>query len=140
MAPARSRPRQLSDGGRALDIATGTGDLAFELAGRVGASGEVIGVDFSEQMLAIARQKAAASTDRARASVVRFEQANALALPYADGEFDAATVGFGARNFGDLERGLSEIARVLSPGGRVVILEMTTPRRAAAVGLLQSVV
>ena len=121
---------QLSDGGRALDVATGTGDLAFELAGRVGASGEVIAVDFSEQMLAVARQKAAASTDRARASVVRFEQANALALPYSDGAFDAATVGFGARNFGDLERGLSEIARVLRPGGRVVILEMTTPRRA----------
>lgn len=120
---------ELSAGDRALDVATGTGDLAFELAGRVGPSGEVIAADFSEQMLSVARQKAAASADRARVSVVRFEQANALELPYQDASFDAATVGFGARNFSDLERGLSEIVRVVRPGGHVVILEMTTPRR-----------
>jgi demethylmenaquinone methyltransferase/2-methoxy-6-polyprenyl-1,4-benzoquinol methylase len=60
---------------------------------------------------------------------VRFEQANALALPYADGEFAAATVGFGARNFSDLDRGLAEMARVVKPGGRVVILEITTPQK-----------
>jgi demethylmenaquinone methyltransferase/2-methoxy-6-polyprenyl-1,4-benzoquinol methylase len=58
---------------------------------------------------------------------LRFEQANALELPYRDDEFDAATVGFGARNFSDLERGLSEMARVVRPGGRVVVLEITTP-------------
>ena len=106
-------------GDRALDVATGTGDLAVELAGRVGPSGEVVGVDFSEQMLAEARRKAP----------LRFEWANALDLPYADGSFDAATVGFGARNFSDLDRGLAEMARVVRPGGKVVVLEITTPRK-----------
>jgi demethylmenaquinone methyltransferase/2-methoxy-6-polyprenyl-1,4-benzoquinol methylase len=61
---------------------------------------------------------------------IRFQVANALALPFDDDEFDAATVGFGARNFADLERGLGEMVRVVRPGGRVVILEITTPRRA----------
>jgi demethylmenaquinone methyltransferase/2-methoxy-6-polyprenyl-1,4-benzoquinol methylase len=117
---------ELSSGDRALDVATGTGDLALELATRVGASGEVIGVDFSERMLELARAKAAASPG---AAVVRFETGNALALEYPDDGFDAATVGFGARNFSDLGRGLSEMARVVRPGGRVVVLEITTPRR-----------
>jgi demethylmenaquinone methyltransferase/2-methoxy-6-polyprenyl-1,4-benzoquinol methylase len=107
-------------GDRALDVATGTGDLAVELAGRVGATGEVVGCDFSGEMLALARQK---DPD------IRWEQANALDLPYADAEFDAATVGFGARNFSDLEQGLGEMARVVRPGGRVVVLEITTPTR-----------
>ncbi len=66
---------------------------------------------------------------RPPASRLRFETANALALPYADDEFDAATVGFGARNFSDLDRGLREMARVVRPGGRVVVLEITTPTR-----------
>lgn len=112
---ARLRP-----GGRALDVATGTGDLAIALARRVGPSGEVVGSDFSEGMLERARAK-----DHA----VRWEQANALALPYADGTFDAATVGFGARNFSDLRQGLGEMARVVRPGGRLVVLEITTPTR-----------
>jgi demethylmenaquinone methyltransferase/2-methoxy-6-polyprenyl-1,4-benzoquinol methylase len=107
-------------GDRVLDVATGTGDLALELAGRVGSSGEVVGVDFSERMLALAREKAPG---------VRFEVGNALALPYADGSFDAATVGFGARNFSDLSQGLGEMARVVRPGGRVVVLEITRPQR-----------
>ena len=111
----------LSPGDRALDVATGTGDLALELATRVTPGGEVVGMDFSERMLELAREKAGA--------LVRFEAGNALALDYADGEFDAATVGFGARNFSDLQRGLSEMARVVRPGGRVVVLEITTPRR-----------
>jgi demethylmenaquinone methyltransferase / 2-methoxy-6-polyprenyl-1,4-benzoquinol methylase len=118
---------ELSPGGRALDVATGTGDLALELATRVGAGGEVVGVDFSERMLELARIKAG---ERAPGGVnVRFETGNALALAYPDAEFDAATVGFGARNFSDLDRGLSEMARVVRPGGRVVVLEITTPRR-----------
>jgi demethylmenaquinone methyltransferase/2-methoxy-6-polyprenyl-1,4-benzoquinol methylase len=79
-------------GSRALDVATGTGDLAIALARRVEPGGEVVGSDFSEGMLALARRKAPA---------LRWEWANALALPYADGAFDAATVGFGARNFSD---------------------------------------
>jgi demethylmenaquinone methyltransferase/2-methoxy-6-polyprenyl-1,4-benzoquinol methylase len=116
----------LEPGGRALDVATGTGDLALELARRVALDGEVIGTDFSERMLELARAKAEGSAVGGR---VRFEPANALALPYRDGEFDAATVGFGARNFAELDRGLAEMARVVRPGGRVVVLEITTPRR-----------
>jgi demethylmenaquinone methyltransferase / 2-methoxy-6-polyprenyl-1,4-benzoquinol methylase len=116
---------ELAAGGRALDVATGTGDLALELATRVGPSGSVVAGDFSERMLELARTKAAA----AGAGNVRFETANALALPYADDAFDAATVGFGARNFSDLARGLSEMVRVVRPGGRVVVLEITTPTR-----------
>jgi demethylmenaquinone methyltransferase/2-methoxy-6-polyprenyl-1,4-benzoquinol methylase len=110
-------------GDRALDVATGTGDLALELARRVMPGGEVVGSDFSEGMLEHARRKAVGT------SGVRFEPANALALPYADGEFAAATVGFGARNFSDLDQGLREMARVVRPGGRVVVLEITTPTK-----------
>ena len=113
----------LAPGDRALDVATGTGDLALELARRVGPAGEVVGSDFSEGMLEHARRKGADAAN------VRFEQANALALPYADGEFAAATVGFGARNFSDLAQGLREMTRVVRPGGRVVVLEITTPTR-----------
>jgi demethylmenaquinone methyltransferase/2-methoxy-6-polyprenyl-1,4-benzoquinol methylase len=102
---------------RALDVATGTGDLAIELA-RQGF--DVVGSDFSEGMLERARAKAPA---------LSWEIADALALPYGDGAFDAATVGFGARNFGDLEQGLREMVRVVRPGGRVVILEITTPQK-----------
>jgi demethylmenaquinone methyltransferase/2-methoxy-6-polyprenyl-1,4-benzoquinol methylase len=76
-------------------------------------------------MLELARAKAGA----AGALTVRFESANALALPYADDAFDAATVGFGARNFSDLAGGLREMVRVVRPGGRVVVLEITTPQR-----------
>ncbi len=116
----------LEPGGRALDVATGTGDLALELVRRVAPDGEVIGTDFSERMLELAAAKAGGSGARAG---VRFEAANALALPYDDGEFDAATVGFGARNFAQLDQGLCEMARVVRPGGRVVVLEITMPRR-----------
>ena len=120
----------LSPGARVLDVATGTGDLAFELGHRVAPDGVVVGADFSENMLQIARDKAAATarvTTAPAGVTIRFEQANALALPYDDGEFDAATVAFGARNFADLERGLAEMARVVRPGGHVVVLEITTP-------------
>jgi demethylmenaquinone methyltransferase / 2-methoxy-6-polyprenyl-1,4-benzoquinol methylase len=113
--------------GRALDVASGTGDLAIELAARMGPGGEVVGTDFSERMLELARAKAAARN--ATGAALRFEPANALALPYGDSSFDAATVGFGARNFADLDGGLREMARVVKPGGRVVVLEITTPSR-----------
>jgi demethylmenaquinone methyltransferase/2-methoxy-6-polyprenyl-1,4-benzoquinol methylase len=115
-------------GGSALDVATGTGDLALELARRVGPDGEVIGTDFSTRMLELARAKAAAPGLQV-AGGLRFEFANALELPYLDGAFDAATVGFGARNFASLERGLVEMVRVVRPGGRVVVLEITTPTK-----------
>ncbi|MGA2321150.1 MAG: class I SAM-dependent methyltransferase [Solirubrobacteraceae bacterium] len=115
-------------GSRVLDVATGTGDLAIELARRVSPDGEVVGNDFSESMLARARTKAsAAGSQMIRPS---FEWGDALELPFEEDSFDAATVGFGARNFADLARGLSEMARVVRPGGRVVLLEITTPTRA----------
>ncbi|HZH24844.1 MAG TPA: ubiquinone/menaquinone biosynthesis methyltransferase [Solirubrobacteraceae bacterium] len=110
----------LGPGGRALDVACGTGDLAVELSRRVGPSGEVVGSDFSDAMLERARRKSGA---------VDWQWANALALPHENDHFDAATVGFGARNFSDLDRGLSEMARVVRPGGRVVVLEITVPQR-----------
>lgn len=119
-------------GGQALDVATGTGDLALELARRVGPSGAVVGSDFSERMLTLARTKA-----QGLGLPVRFEAGNALDLPYEDGSFDAATVGFGARNFSDLRRGLEEMSRVVRPGGRVVVLEITTPDRPPLSSLLE---
>ena len=126
----RSRAVELAavgPGARVLDVATGTGDLAFALAEAVAPGGEILATDFSEKMLEIARRKALArgTVDAA----VSFSTANALALPFGDDEFDAATVGFGVRNFSDLAQGLSELVRVVRPGGRVVILEMTTPVR-----------
>ena len=111
----------LAPGDSALDVATGTGDLAIELERRVAPGGEVVGVDFSERMLELAREKA---------PTIRFETGNALDLRFDDDGFAAATVGFGARNFSDLRRGLAEMARVTRPGGRIVILELTTPQRA----------
>jgi demethylmenaquinone methyltransferase/2-methoxy-6-polyprenyl-1,4-benzoquinol methylase len=107
-------------GDSALDVACGTGDLAIELARRVEPGGTVIGSDFSEEMLTRARAKAPA---------IDWEWGNALELPYATNRFDAATVGFGARNFSDLDRGLAEMTRVVKSGGRVVVLEITTPHR-----------
>jgi demethylmenaquinone methyltransferase/2-methoxy-6-polyprenyl-1,4-benzoquinol methylase len=125
----RSRAADLAavgPGGRVLDVATGTGDLAIELARRVWPGGEVVGSDFAEGMLARARAK----TPHGASVLPRFQWGDALALPFEDDSFDAATVGFGARNFADLGRGLSEMTRVVRPGGRVVVLEITTPSRA----------
>jgi demethylmenaquinone methyltransferase / 2-methoxy-6-polyprenyl-1,4-benzoquinol methylase len=123
---ARTADRvQLEAGDSALDVCCGTGDLAFELARRVGPEGRVVGCDFSERMLELARDKAG---DAATAPVA-FEWADALELPYENASFDAVTVGFGVRNLADLDRGLEEMARVLRPGGRLAILEITQPRR-----------
>ena len=119
----RARAADLADvgsGDAVLDVATGTGDLALELARRVGPTGVVIGSDFSEQMLALARVKAPELT---------WDLGNALELGYDSDRFDAVTVGFGARNFSDLDQGLREMTRVAKPGGRVVVLEITTPTR-----------
>jgi demethylmenaquinone methyltransferase / 2-methoxy-6-polyprenyl-1,4-benzoquinol methylase len=119
---------RLHPGGRALDVATGTGDLALELAERVSPGGEIVATDFSERMLDHARDKMSARSFGPGTRVL-VRSANALALPFEDGEFDAATVGFGARNFSDLTLGLSEMTRVVRPGGRVVVLEITAPQR-----------
>ena len=115
----------LDPGDAALDVCCGTGDLALELSRRVAPGGTVVGCDFSEPMLDLAREK---GRDPASGGV-RFEWADALELPYDPERFDAVTVGFGVRNLADLDRGLHEMARVLRPGGRLVILEITTPRR-----------
>jgi demethylmenaquinone methyltransferase/2-methoxy-6-polyprenyl-1,4-benzoquinol methylase len=103
-------------GDRVLDACCGTGDLALASL-RVG--GRVTGLDFSEPMLERARKKS---------SDVEWVHGDALALPFEDGSFDAATVGFGVRNLADLERGLAELRRVLRGGGRVGVLEITRPR------------
>jgi len=103
-------------GDRVLDSCCGTGDLALAAAR---AGGRVTGLDFSEPMLERARRKS---------SEVEWIRGDALALPFEDGSFDAATVGFGARNLADLESGLRELRRVLRPGGRLGILEITRPR------------
>jgi demethylmenaquinone methyltransferase/2-methoxy-6-polyprenyl-1,4-benzoquinol methylase len=116
---------ELAPGDSALDVCCGTGDLALELSRRVAPGGRVVGCDFSEPMLDLAREKAAATG----AAGVRFEWADALELPYDTGRFDAVTVGFGVRNLADLDRGLSEMERILKPGGRCVILEITQPTR-----------
>jgi demethylmenaquinone methyltransferase/2-methoxy-6-polyprenyl-1,4-benzoquinol methylase len=145
---------RVSPGSRVLDVATGTGDLALEVARRVAPGGEVVGSDFSEGMLSRAREKARREgvlRDGARGEEalregtrrdeagregtrregvnVRFEWGDALELPYPGDSFDAATVGFGVRNFADLGRGLAEMARVVAPGGRIMVLEFTTPTR-----------
>jgi demethylmenaquinone methyltransferase/2-methoxy-6-polyprenyl-1,4-benzoquinol methylase len=103
-------------GDRVLDAACGTGDLAI-IAAKHGAN--VTGLDFSEQMLVRARRKA---------PEIEWVQGDLLALPFPDGSFDAATVGFGIRNVADLQRGIDELRRVLKPGGRLAILEITRPR------------
>jgi demethylmenaquinone methyltransferase/2-methoxy-6-polyprenyl-1,4-benzoquinol methylase len=112
-------------GDSALDVCCGTGDLTLELARRAGPSGRVVGSDFSERMLDLAREKPV--PDGAAKPI--FEWGDALELPYDAGGFDAVTVGFGVRNLADLDRGVAEMARVLKPGGRLVILEITQPAR-----------
>jgi demethylmenaquinone methyltransferase/2-methoxy-6-polyprenyl-1,4-benzoquinol methylase len=105
------------DGDRVLDACCGTGDLAVA-ASKAGAV-NVVGLDFSERMLERARRKA---------PDLEWIQGDVLALPFEDASFDAAVVGFGVRNVEDLEGAFKELRRVLRPGGRVGILEITTPR------------
>jgi demethylmenaquinone methyltransferase/2-methoxy-6-polyprenyl-1,4-benzoquinol methylase len=107
----------VSAGNRVLDACCGTGDLA--VAARKAGAGEVVGLDFSGPMLERARRKDAE---------VEWVQGDLLALPFEDASFDAATVGFGVRNVDDLAAGFAELRRVLRPGGRVGILEITRPR------------
>ena len=120
---------ELGPGSDALDVCCGTGDLALELRRRIGPDGRVVGCDFSEPMLELARRKSGNE-----GLPVEFGWADALDLPYGDASFDAVTIGFGARNLADLERGISEMSRVLRPRGRLVILEITRPQRQPLAG------
>jgi demethylmenaquinone methyltransferase/2-methoxy-6-polyprenyl-1,4-benzoquinol methylase len=111
----------------ALDVATGTGDLAIELARKVGPRGHVIGVDFAKPMLEKARRKTA--RDNLKLS---FEVADALSLPYKVDSFDAVSCAFGLRNMSDRLAALREFTRVTRPDGRVVILDLTPPHNRLA--------
>lgn len=116
-------------GERALDLCCGTGDLALGLARR---EMEVTGLDFSAEMLAIARHRAGAIVDAQRQGSIRFVRADALHIPFPDRSFDIVTIGYGLRNLASLERGLAEVRRVLRPGGRLVALDFGKPESALA--------
>ena len=113
---AATAAKAVRPGDRVLDSCCGTGDLALACAR---AGGHVTGLDFSERMLERARRKS---------GEMEWVQGDALALPFENGSFDAATVGFGVRNLADVELGLRELRRVLRDGGRVGVLEITRPR------------
>ena len=113
-----------SSGGKVLDIATGTGDIALEIARQTAKDVTIVGADISREMVEIGRQKVAASPHSGR---ITFEIAPCEALPFAEGEFDSTTIAFGIRNVVDRPKGLSEMHRILKPGGRAVILEFSMP-------------
>ena len=108
----------LGPGGRALDVACGSGKLALELRRLAGPGGEVVGLDFSSAMLGVAGRHAPGP---------RYVRGDALRLPFPDAAFDAATIAFGLRNLADPQLGLEEMLRVLRPGGRAVVLEFVKP-------------
>lgn len=108
---------------RVLDVATGTGDFAL-LSARKLQPEHLLGVDISEGMLAVGRQKV---REAGMESVIEFRKDDCMALNLPDASYDAVTVAYGVRNFEDLERGLREMLRVLRPGGRLVIIELTSP-------------
>lgn len=110
------------EGNAVLDCATGTGDLALAFKRKVGASGRVMGTDFCKEMLDSAPAKAAREGLQ-----VEFQVADAMALPFADATFDVASIAFGIRNVDDPVKCLKEMARVVRPGGRVVVLEFGQP-------------
>lgn len=116
---AKSNPKAI------LDLATGTADLAIELAKR-NPQARIIGVDFSEKMLAIGKEKVLQQNFEDQIELVQGDAAN---LPFVDNSFDAVTIAFGVRNFEDLDKGLSEMLRVMKPEGQVVILEFSNPEK-----------
>jgi demethylmenaquinone methyltransferase / 2-methoxy-6-polyprenyl-1,4-benzoquinol methylase len=114
----------LNPGDSALDVCTGTGDFAIELARRVGERGQIVGTDYSEGMLAWGQEKLA----RRNLGNLTLTWADTEALPFEDESFHAVTVAFGIRNVANIDQGIGELARVTKPGGRVVILEFTQPK------------
>jgi demethylmenaquinone methyltransferase / 2-methoxy-6-polyprenyl-1,4-benzoquinol methylase len=109
-----------------LDLATGSGDVAFEMADGLPAGSRIVGMDFCQPMLDEALKKQRA---RPRRSVVSFQQGDGMALPLADAQFDAVTISFGLRNMADRNKSLSEMRRVLRPGGTLFVLEFSQPAR-----------
>ena len=107
------------EGDRVLDCATGTGDLAIAFRKKVGPTGQVTGTDFVPEMITLAR---------AKSSEVTFEVADVTRLPYEDDAFDIASISFGIRNVGEPRKGIAEMARVVRPGGRVIVLEFGQPQ------------
>lgn len=110
-----------------LDLATGSGDVAFALSQRLPTATKIIGMDFCQPMLDQAEVKKTAASD-GRFVNVTFRQGDALALPFADATFDAITIAFGLRNLSDRAQGLREMRRVLRPGGRLLVLEFSQPQ------------
>ena len=113
-----ARLTELKAGGSALDVACGSGKLTALLARIAGPNGRVVGLDFSREMLEVARADHAG---------IEFLDGDALNLPFADGSFDASTIAFGLRNLADPVRGLREMLRVVKSGGRAVVLEFVRP-------------
>ena len=113
-----ARLTELKAGGSALDVACGSGKLTALLARMAGSSGHVVGLDFSRQMLEVARSEHPG---------IEFLDGDALNLPFEDAGFDASTIAFGLRNLADPVRGLREMLRVIRPGGRAVVLEFVRP-------------
>jgi demethylmenaquinone methyltransferase/2-methoxy-6-polyprenyl-1,4-benzoquinol methylase len=118
----------LRPGGRALDVASGTGDLGVGLARRVGSGGLAVLTDINREMLSRGRDRL---LDAGFARNVAFVIANAECLPFPDRSFDCVTIGFGLRNVTDKVKALASMRRVLRPGGRVLVLEFSTPQVAA---------
>lgn len=114
-----------SEGGKLLDVATGTGDVALALAAATPASVSIIGVDFSAEMVELAREKVRKTTYADR---IRLEVAPCEAIPFPDATFDSATIAFGIRNVVDRLVGIREMGRTLKKGGKLVVLEFSNPR------------
>jgi len=121
-AVSRAQPKRI------LDLATGSGDVAFALSKRVPTASEIVGMDFCQPMLDEAEKKKAGQPEEI-ARIVRFQQGDGLAIPLADGGFDAVTISFGLRNMADRQRSLTEMRRILRPGGRMFVLEFSQPNR-----------
>lgn len=119
------RQIKYTENGRILDVATGTGDVALEIAARTPATVSIVGVDFSKEMVELGKVKIGNSQYSKR---ITMEVAPCEAIPFAEQSFDSVTIAFGIRNVVDRLQGLKEMQRVLKTGGRVVILEFSTPR------------